>query len=90
MQEVSRLIVDGDFAAINESDDLLQCDSISGGLYDRTNCRFGFQFFVDEDEIWNFDLDDTEIALVASGVLKETSVWKCHDSKLSMSICAQT
>lgn len=82
MREVHQRIKDGDEAATTiESDDLLQCDVVYGGLYDIVGKRFGFRFFHTDDATWDFDLDAQQIAQIADGTLTTLNLWQCTSRK---------
>ena len=82
MREVHRQILDGDEEATTlESDDLLQCDCVYGGLYDVEGGRFGFCYFHSDDAAWNFDLDAQQIAQIANGTLTTMNLWQCSGGK---------
>lgn len=88
LRDVVAAIDDGDAAALMESDDLLQCDRAYGGLYDKSNGRYGFQYFVDDDEdacdesgfeiCWYFDLDRQQIRDIAGGKVTQLQFWRCE------------
>jgi hypothetical protein len=77
MRHVAQLITDGDDATTIESDDLLQCDCIYGGLFDAESHQFGFRYFRDEDATWDVVLDASQIADVANGSLIQFQLWRC-------------
>jgi hypothetical protein len=81
MQHVDHLISIGDPRTTMESDDLLQCDRVYGGLYDRAGRRFGFRYFHGEKATWEFDLSAQEIADIASGRVTQVSLWQCSGGK---------
>jgi hypothetical protein len=82
MRDVVALIDEGDEVAWMESDDLLQCERAYGGLYDEANGRYGFAYFVDDDEdsdiCWDFDLDRQQIRDIASGKVTQIQLWRCE------------
>jgi hypothetical protein len=80
MRDVAQQINDGDEAAtVIESDDLLQCDCIYGGLYDVAGQRFFFQYFHTDDATWDMDLDAHQIAQIANGTITALDLWQCSD-----------
>lgn len=81
MQEVSRCIATGDKATMLESDDLLQCDCVYGGLYDSVAGRFGFRYFHTDEDTWDFDLDAEQIADIAWGKIRTFELWQCDSDK---------
>lgn len=82
MRDVNQQIADGDKAAtIIESDDLLQCDRVYGGLYDVAGQRFGFRYFHTDEATWDFDLDAQQIAQIANGSLTSVTLWQCSSAK---------
>ena len=82
MCDVNRLIHDGDESATTiESDDLLQCECVYGGLYDIVGKRFGFRYFRTDDATWDFDLDAHQIAQIADGTLTTLNLWQCSSGK---------
>jgi hypothetical protein len=62
LREVAALIEAGHEATTCQSDDLLQCDRAYGGLYDATNRRFAFRYFIDDEVKWDFDLGVDDIS----------------------------
>jgi hypothetical protein len=86
MRDVVVLIDAGDAAAWMESDDLLQCERIYGGLYDAELGRYGFTYFANEergedeefDVCWELDFDRQEIRDIASGKVTRTQMWRCE------------
>jgi len=82
MRDVKRRIDHGDEAAtIIESDDLLQCDCVYGGLYDAAARRFGFRYFHTDEVTWDFDLDAQQIARIANGTLTTMTLWQCSNGE---------
>jgi hypothetical protein len=82
MREVHQQITEGDKAATTiESDDLLQCDRIYGGLYDVAGRRFGFRYFHTDDCTWDIQLDAEQIAQIAVGPLTSVNLWQCSGGK---------
>ncbi len=81
MREVKQQIDAGDEATMIESDDLLQCDCIYGGLYDAAKRRFAFRYFHAEDVTWDFDLDVQQIASIADGTQTTMTFWQCSNGK---------
>lgn len=82
MRDVIQRIADGDEAATTiESDDLLQCDRVYGGLYDVAGQRFGFRYFHADDATWDLDLDAQQIAQIANGTLTALNLWQCSGGK---------
>jgi hypothetical protein len=79
MRHVAALIDSGDEATTIESDDLLQCDCIYGGLSDGETKRFTFRYFHAQDAIWDVDLDAFEIAGIANGSFRQLNLWRCSD-----------
>lgn len=86
MRDVVALIDAGDEAAWMQSDDLLQCERIYGGLYDETQGRYGFTYFANDEErddeeefdvCWEFDLDRQQIRDIASGKTTQTQMCRC-------------
>lgn len=71
MRTVTHLIAIGDDTATVESDDLLQCETAYGGLYDRDRKLYGFRLFPDLDDgvYWDFSLQEAEIRAIADGQL---------------------
>ena len=93
MREVALLIERGDSAATIESDDLLQCGRVCGGLYDEENSRYGFGYLAndyDEDGyaiLWYFDLDGQQIEDIAAGRLTSLDMWRCKASDCGRRFC---
>ena len=78
MRDVNQRITEGDEAATSiESDDLLQCDRVYGGLYDVAARRFGFCYFHTDDDTWDFDLDADQIAAIANRTITHLNLWQC-------------
>ena len=80
MREVARLIDVGDEAALNESDDLLQCDCAYGGLVDAESLRYGFRYFrgdAEDSTTWDIILDAKDVAQIAGGNMETRSLWQC-------------
>lgn len=77
MKHVHHVISIGDDAATTESDDLLQCGRVFGGLYDRTKRRYAFRYFHNDDATWDFELDARQISQIAAGTLTEVELWQC-------------
>jgi|GEM_PF-2402353 len=77
MREVQKRISNGDKSTTIESDDLLQCAGIFGGLYNAAKRRFGFCCYYADDEQWDIHLDAVQIAAIADGTLFELGLWKC-------------
>lgn len=82
IRDVNRRIHDGDKAATTiQSDDLLQCERVYGGLYDIAGKRFGFRYFHSDDATWDFDLNAHQIAQIADGTLTALALWQCSNGK---------
>lgn len=83
MRHVDHLIASGDSATTTESDDLLQCDVVYGGLYDSAERRFGFRYFHGQGdrETWDLDLNAEQISAIAAGTLKKVELWQCPNGK---------
>ena len=81
MREVHARIVRGDKAAVSIcSDDLLQCRTVYGGLYDVTGKRYGFRYLPSDDSKWDILLTDIDIASIACCETTYFDLWRC-DSK---------
>ena len=50
LRDVVEAINQGDESAWMESDDLLQSERAYGGLYDTASGRYGFAYFIEDDE----------------------------------------
>src|SRR5262245_47701354 len=85
MRQVARRIAAREKETTIESDDLLQCDCIFGGLVDSTRKKFGFCYFhddgverdEDDDVTWHVILDATQIQAIADGSLRSLQLWRC-------------
>lgn len=78
IRDVQQRIMDGDEAATTiESDDLLQCECVYGGLYDISNRRYGFRYFHTDDHTWDITLDADEISAIATGSTTHVNLWQC-------------
>ena len=77
MVQVQKLILAGDKSTTIDSDDLLQCSKVYGGLYNTPQRLFGFRYFYSDDETWDFQLAATQIAAIAEGDLSELVLWQC-------------
>ncbi len=78
MRHVNELICDGDETATTlESDDLLQCECVYGGLYNAAEGRFGFRYFLTDGATWDLDLNAQQIAKIANGTLVALDLWQC-------------
>ena len=80
MRQVASLIAEGDESTTIESDDLLQCDCVYGGLFDPEAKRFGFRYFHSDDRQWDIVLNASQIGEIANGSLKRLELWRCADS----------
>ncbi len=79
LRDVHQRITDGDEAATTiESDDLLQCECVYGGLYDIDNQRYGFRYFHTDDHTWDFNLYADQISAIAIGSTTHLNLWKCE------------
>ncbi len=82
MREVHQYIVDGEEVATTlESDDLLQCQCIYGGLYNAAKQQFGFRFFHPDRTTWDFDVNARQIAQIAAGKLTTMPLWQCQGNR---------
>ncbi|MCA9167971.1 MAG: hypothetical protein KDB23_09900 [Planctomycetales bacterium] len=73
-----------DPSTIYESDDLLQCEFVYGGLADPDNRYFGFTYFPfdeDPDTEWEFFLSESELRLIASGLQQSIQAFRCQDPR---------
>jgi hypothetical protein len=86
LQYVYQLIEAGDEAAIYESDDMLQAESVYGGLIQEGGTLYGFTYFSGEHEdtkfgdaaSWEILLDRSDIEEIASGQKLELTLWACQ------------
>jgi hypothetical protein len=89
LQEVHQLIEDGDEAAIYESDDMLQAESVYGGLTEEGGTCYGFTYFSErytdikpeeagEWAEWELSLEKSEIAEIAAGEKFDLVLWACQ------------
>jgi hypothetical protein len=82
--DVHRAIIAGEAATTLESDDLLQDDSVYGGLVDASSALFAFRYFVTNDEhgteTWDFFVTREQVADIATGALTFLDLWKCDNS----------
>lgn len=79
-QEVHALIAREDDLAMWESDDLLQAESIYGGLINQDGTAYGFTYFPEEsvETEWEIVLDKTDIESIAKGEKTTLSLWACQ------------
>lgn len=79
MRDVHQRIEDGDEAATSiESDDLLQCECVYGGLIDIANWQYGFRYFRTDNRTWDFILRADEISSIANGSTTHLTLWQCE------------
>lgn len=79
MRDVHQRITDGDEAATTiESDDLLQCECVYGGLYDIDNRKYGFRYVHTDDSTWDFTLHADQISGIATGSITHLNLWQCE------------
>lgn len=79
-QEVNTLIVREDDSAMWESDDLLQDESIYGGLINQDSTAYGFTYFPEKsvETTWEIVLDKAEIESIADGKKTMLTLWACQ------------
>lgn len=89
MRDVVAAIDQGELSAWMVSDDLLQTRDRRGvgGLYDKVEGRYGFEYLVDDSEenierdrsvCWYFDLDREQIRDIASRNVTQVQMWRCE------------
>ena len=80
LQEVAEKIDQRDEDTLVESDDLLQCDFVYGGLADEETGEYGFTYFPGKSRKtkWEILLLAQQIREIADGE-RDLSLWACED-----------
>ena len=84
--EVHQQIENGNKAALNESDDILQSEMAYGGLTKQGSTLYGFTYFsgeyadtkVDDAASWELLLNRSEIADIAQRHKSKITLWACQ------------
>ena len=92
LREVVQLIDQGDPAATTESDDLLQADSVVGGLADAGTNLYAFTYFpgAGVESPWYVELTASQIRTVARGELSMLPLWRCQAPECGSRFSAPT
>ena len=82
LEEVAGLIEARDEATLIESDDLLQCEYVYGGLIDEGEPIYGFTYFPRKGvrTKWELEFSAQQIGEIADGRIDKLELWACEDN----------
>lgn len=81
LNEVKRWIEEGGEVVEEPSDDLIQINTLCGGLMDDESGRFYFSVHlpINRPYVWDIALSPAEISAIATGVQDSIMLWCCQD-----------